>query len=169
MSLCWWSGSAESHPLEICLKPWLLFRVEYSHWLRLSRYCALIGWDHSVATPALLCYKDKTQGTRDISRLLLVLFGISIGGFHVKKESILGAGVSNTMIPPIMDCLCAYPPVTVSLCDSRTSSAPLFWISAICPDLLWAKYCNPSWLFFSTNTSLSGLYSCDVCWSFMGE
>ena len=28
-----------------------------------SRYCALIGWDHGVATPALLCHKDTAQGT----------------------------------------------------------------------------------------------------------
>ena len=37
----------------------LLIRVEHSHWSRLSRYCALIGWDHSDATPVLLCHKHK--------------------------------------------------------------------------------------------------------------
>ena len=41
----------------------LLIRVEHSHWSRLSRYCALIGWDHCFATPALLCHKDTAQGT----------------------------------------------------------------------------------------------------------
>ena len=29
-----------------------------------SRYCALIGWDHSVPTQALLCHKDTAQGTQ---------------------------------------------------------------------------------------------------------
>ena len=29
----------------------------------LSRYCALIGWDHD-ATPALLCHVDTAQGTQ---------------------------------------------------------------------------------------------------------
>ena len=29
-----------------------------------SRYCALIGWNHCVATPALLCHKDTAQGTQ---------------------------------------------------------------------------------------------------------
>ena len=28
----------------------------------LSNYCALIGSDHSVATPALLCHKEPFQG-----------------------------------------------------------------------------------------------------------
>ena len=26
-----------------------------------SRHCALIGWDHGVATPAVLCHKDTAQ------------------------------------------------------------------------------------------------------------
>ena len=29
-----------------------------------SRYFALIGWDHGVAMPALLCHKDTAQGTQ---------------------------------------------------------------------------------------------------------
>ena len=38
-----------------------------------ARYCALIGWDHSVATPALLCHIDTAQGTL-ISCLELCLY-----------------------------------------------------------------------------------------------
>ena len=42
-----------------------------------SRYCALIGWNHSVATPVLLHHKDTAQGpTRGISRLSLCLYDI---------------------------------------------------------------------------------------------
>ena len=26
-----------------------------------SRHCALIGWDHGVATPALLCHKEPAR------------------------------------------------------------------------------------------------------------
>ena len=29
-----------------------------------SRHCALIGWDHSVATPALLCHKEPAKGNK---------------------------------------------------------------------------------------------------------
>ena len=28
------------------------------------RYCALIGWDHDVATPALLCHKDTVKAKK---------------------------------------------------------------------------------------------------------
>ena len=46
-------------------------------------------------------------------------------GFHAGKESIIGVGVSNIMITPIIDYFCACPPITVSLSESRTSSASL--------------------------------------------
>ena len=41
----------------------------------LPSYCALIGWDHDVATPALLCHKDKdiAQGTQSESPLLVFM------------------------------------------------------------------------------------------------
>ena len=39
-------------------------RVDTFYWSRLSRHCALIGWDHGVATPAFLCHKDTAQGTQ---------------------------------------------------------------------------------------------------------
>ena len=38
-----------------------------------------------------------------------------IGGFHAGKGSIIGAGVSSIMIPPIIDYFCTCPPITVSL------------------------------------------------------
>ena len=41
-----------------------------------SRYCALIGWDHGVARPALLCHKGTAQGTQSTSCLSLCLYGI---------------------------------------------------------------------------------------------
>ena len=47
------------------------------------------------------------------------------GGFHALKGYKKGAGVSNIMIPPIIDYFCACPPITVSLCESRTSSEQL--------------------------------------------
>ena len=49
------------------------------------RYCALIGWNHSVATPALLCHKGTAQGTHNAG-----------------KGSVTGAGVSNIIISPII-------------------------------------------------------------------
>ena len=49
---------------------------------------------------------------RGISCLSLFLHGLSIVGF-------------NIMIPPIIDSFCACPPSNVSLCESRTSSAPV--------------------------------------------
>ena len=45
------------------------------------------------------------------------------GGFHAGKGSITGAGVSN-IIPPIIDSF--FHSITVSLSESRTSSAPLY-------------------------------------------
>ena len=74
-----------------------------------SRYCALIGWDHSVATPALLCHKDRAQGTQSTV----------LGAFLSFRRGI-DAAVSNMIIPTIMNSLCACPPITVSLCQSRT-------------------------------------------------
>ena len=40
----------------------------------LSRYCALIGWDHGVATPALLCYKDTAQDTQHFHSVAVSLW-----------------------------------------------------------------------------------------------
>ena len=94
-------------------------RVKTSHWSRLSGHCALIGWVHSSATPALLCHIEPAQ---DISCLTLCLYGIRMGGFHAGKGSITGSGVSNMMIPPIMDYFCACPPIIAYLCESRTST-----------------------------------------------
>ena len=36
-----------------------------------ARHCALIGWDHGVATPALLYHKDTAQGTLECSTLMV--------------------------------------------------------------------------------------------------
>ena len=40
------------------------------------------------------------------------------GGFHAGKESFIGGGVSNIIIPPIIDCFSACTAITVSLCSS---------------------------------------------------
>ena len=71
----------------------LIWIVEDSHWSRLSRHCALVGWDHSVSTPALLCHKDTAQGTqtRGISCLSVILYGRRIGGFHAQEGLCFGA------------------------------------------------------------------------------
>ena len=54
-----------------------------------SRYCAVIGWDHGIATPSLFCHPQPL-----LLRVFLVLplwvYGIRIGGFHAQKESIIG-------------------------------------------------------------------------------
>ena len=34
------------------------------------------------------------------------------GGFHAGKGSIIGAGVRNVTIPPVIDSFCACPPIT---------------------------------------------------------
>ena len=66
----------------------------------------------------MVCHKDTAQGTqspllcRGISCLSLLLYGIRIGCLHAGKGSIIGAGVRNTMIPPMIDsmymCLFTY-------------------------------------------------------------
>ena len=76
----------------------------------MSRYYAPIGWDHTIRHPTFLP--------------TLVLYGIRIGGFYAGKGSIKGAGVSNIMIPAIIDSFCVCPPIRVSLC--QTWSAPLW-------------------------------------------
>ena len=45
--------------------------------------------------------------TRGISCLSLVLYDIRIGGFHAQIGSTAGAGVSNVMIPLLIDSFCA--------------------------------------------------------------
>ena len=54
------------------------------------------------------------------------------GAFHAGKGSIIGAGVSNILIPPLIDSSCACPPITVSLCHSLGSSV-LHFSSGIPP------------------------------------
>ena len=50
--------------------------------------------------------------TRGISYLSLVLYGIRMTSIvHAGKGSILGAGVSNVMIPPIIDYFHAWKPL----------------------------------------------------------
>ena len=48
---------------------------------------------------------------------LVEIICLSIGGFHARKGSIIGVGISNAnvMIAPIIDSLCVCPPMTVSL------------------------------------------------------
>ena len=53
----------------------------------------VLKYFYSVATPPLLCHKDMhakcpRHAMRDILCLSLVLYGISIGGFHVRKGPI---------------------------------------------------------------------------------
>ena len=59
--------------------------------------------------------KTSKAPTRDISCLSMLLYGIRIGGFHAGKGSVIGAGVSNIMILPIIDSFCACPHITVSV------------------------------------------------------
>ena len=47
---------------------------------------------------------------------------MTLRGFHAGKGSIIGASVSNMMIPPIIDSFCACPPITVSLYQPRISA-----------------------------------------------
>ena len=42
--------------------------------------------------------------------------------FHAGKGSIIGAGVSNIIIPPVIDSFSACPAITVSSCDSLSST-----------------------------------------------
>ena len=44
------------------------------------------------------------------------------GGFHAGKGSVIGAGVINIMMPPIIDSVFPCPPITMSLCESRASA-----------------------------------------------
>ena len=81
--------------------PGLQLRVEHSHWSRPSRYCALIGQLSEAIKDQLKA--PKVAPNRVISRLSLCLYGIRIGDFHARKGSIIGAGISNIMIPPIID------------------------------------------------------------------
>ena len=53
----------------------------------LSRHCALIGCDHGVATPALLCHKDTVQDTH-ISTLSLCLNVFMVAPLHGKDPYI---------------------------------------------------------------------------------
>ena len=68
-----------------------------------SRYCALIGWDHSVALPALLCHKDTAQGTQRISLCLYGRRATIIDSFHAWTSSRTWSGpVSlNITCPPV--------------------------------------------------------------------
>ena len=54
---------------------------------------------------------------------------------HEKDLNIIGAGLSNIMIPPIIDSLCACPPTTVSLHESLTSAVSH---SPLCPQEIFA-------------------------------
>ena len=76
-----------------------------------SRYCALIGWDHSNATPALLCHKEPDQGIQSPLLGAFLAFRWSLGGFHAQKGSIRDDVVGNIMIPLIIDSFCKYPPL----------------------------------------------------------
>ena len=65
---------------------------------------------------------NEMPPTRGISCLSLVLYGIRIGGFHAGKGSNIDSGVSNIMIPPILDSLSVSTyQMTVSLCEPQTS------------------------------------------------
>ena len=82
----------------------LLARVEHSHWSRsIQLLCS--DWLRSLMR--------QRQGVAESLW--------NKGGFHALKGYKKGAGVSNIMIPPIIDCFCACPPITVYLCGSLTS------------------------------------------------
>ena len=88
----------------------LATRVEHSHWSRsIEIRCfdwSLFAWITSLRHP-----KPPDKG--------IYCLALSNGGFHAGKWSIIGAGVSNIMIPPIIDSFCACPPITVSLVNHR--------------------------------------------------
>ena len=79
----------------------------WSHWsssyitaLSLVKSFKGITYFQSDATPALLCHKEPAQGTLSplctmgISCLSLVPYGIKIGGFNARKESVIGGPYS---------------------------------------------------------------------------
>ena len=92
-------GLAVSVSAQIC------HRVEHSHWSRShdilcsdwsESWCSLMPWRHSSRHPK--------PPARVISCLLY--FALSLWhkvSFHAGKGSIMGSGVSNIMIPPIVD------------------------------------------------------------------
>ena len=95
-----------------------------------ARYCALIGWDHGVATPRQLSYAIKTQlkAPKASYEWNFLPFAVSWwhkDSFHAGKGSITGAGLSIIMIPPIVDSFCACPSITVSDGESLTSAVLL--------------------------------------------
>ena len=89
------------------------------------------GWDHYIAdtsdyTRSFPCMeatypyaiknqrKTRNAPSRGFGCLELVPYDIRLGGLHTGERSIKGAGVSNVMIPPILDSSCDYLPITVS-------------------------------------------------------
>ena len=68
--------------------------------------------------PALLCHKDKAQGTQSLligAFLTLLVSFWDKGGFRALKGSILGAALSNIMIEPMIDSFCADGSVSITL------------------------------------------------------
>ena len=60
-----------------------------------SRYCALVGWDHGVAKPGLLCHKDTAEGTQNsllraiyIFRCVLMVLGWLPSTERIKIDSV---------------------------------------------------------------------------------
>ena len=81
-----------------------------------SRYCALIG-----------CSRHPKPPTRGVFCLLLCL---CLYGFHAWTGSIIGPGVSNIMIQPIIDILSVHvqcPLIIVSLYESWDLECPTLY------------------------------------------
>ena len=77
-----------------------------------------IHWFMVLVTPALLCHKDKAQGTESplLGAFLTLLVSLrDKGGFRALKGSILGAALSNIMIEPMIDSFCADGSVSITL------------------------------------------------------
>ena len=114
------------------------FSSRYERWCETSVEFTSLAWPCSISRPTwwqsgtlslvqihpdtvlslveiMVLPSHPKPPTRGISYLSLCLYG-KRGGFHARKGSIKGAGVSNIMIPPTIDYFCACQPITVSSC-----------------------------------------------------
>ena len=111
----------------------VLSRVEHSYWSRPSRYCALIGWDHRVASPALLCHKEPAQGTQ--SPLLGVLghsFGTQLKSTQLKSTSSIllvgGSEIAWTSLALVLILLISDLFLLIISEAEQESGCPLHWV-----------------------------------------
>ena len=92
-----------------------------SHCQGRSRLMSLVGsLTHTVLSlVGIIVLKNQPNVPK---ALLAFCWFFMVKGFQAGKGSIIGAGVSNIIIPPIIDSFSGCPPITVSLCISRTSA-----------------------------------------------